>query len=97
MRILKAKAVSQSIVTALCYFAALTLFRSSHVGGKSEQSKKGANDLNALLATCLTELERTHPCKWLNEESMEEILIQMSQLVPRLHILEVKFMNARLR
>jgi hypothetical protein len=82
-RIGEAKAVAQSIVTTLCFYAALTLFRSSNIGGKSEQSKKGATDLNSLLATCFSELEQTNPCKWLDEASMEEVLVQMGELVPR--------------
>ena len=81
-RIAEAKALAQSIVTTLCFYAAFTLFRSSSIGGKSEQSKKGAIDLNSLLSTLFAELERTNPCKWLDEISMETILLQMGELAP---------------
>lgn len=80
----EAKALSQGIVTTLCFFAALALFRSSAIGGKSEQSKKAATDLNSLLLTLLTEMEGTHPCMWLDEETMAEVLLQMGETVPSL-------------
>ena len=80
----EARALSQGIVTTLCFFAALALFRSSAIGGKSEQSKKVATDLNSLLLTLLTEMEGTHPCMWLDEETMAEVLLQMGETVPSL-------------
>ena len=81
-RMLEARAVSQAVVATLCYFAALTLFRSSAIGGKSEQSKKAATDLHALVTSCLNEMELNHPCSWLDEGAMEELLLQMGEAVP---------------
>eukprot|EP00438_Fugacium_kawagutii_P031592 Skav220178 [mRNA] locus=scaffold1271:222155:252662:+ [translate_table: standard] len=80
---LKGKALQQSLVATLCFFAALTLFRSPALSGKSEQAKKGASDLNALMHSCFVELESAHPCAWLDEASMEETLLQMSQAVKK--------------
>lgn len=81
-QVAQSRAVSQCIAATLVFFAALTLFRSSALGGKSEQSKKAATDLNNLIASCLSELESARPCMWLDEASMEELLLQMSDAVP---------------
>lgn len=80
-QVAESRAVSQCIASTLCFFAALTLFRSSALGGKSEQSKKAATDLNNLIASCLIELESARPCMWLDEASMEELLLQMGEAV----------------
>ena len=75
-----AAAMAQVLTTHVTYFAALTLARSPHLGGKSEQSKAAARQLQTLLVTLLrVELPKTPKEKKLPDDALKSLLCEMER------------------
>ena len=82
-----AKMVAKALTSMITTFACVTLVRSPLLGGKSEDSKKMAKQLQSLLLTALNhELSQTPQTIQLPDAAVEKLLLEIGSAVWRAKI-----------
>ena len=78
----RASTVAQLLVTHVTFFAALTIVRSPHLGGKSEQGKVAARQLQSVALTLLqNELPKTPLHDQLPDDALRSLFVEMANAV----------------
>ncbi|CAJ1360020.1 unnamed protein product, partial [Effrenium voratum] len=74
--------VAQLLVTHVTFFAALTIVRGPHLGGKSEQGKVAARQLQSVALTLLqNELPKTPLHDQLPDDALRSLFVEMANAV----------------